>query len=59
MITGVLVTPGELKCPACGELNPLPHGRTGGPVLRAAGRVWLPTIVAIRCNGCHEEVRLP
>lgn len=54
---GVFVTPDELQCSLCDELNLLPQH--DGWFFTHKGRVWIPKLVAIRCNGCKAELRLP
>jgi hypothetical protein len=37
-------------CSLCNERIELPH--SDGPYLRAAGEVWFPVLVAVRCPKC-------
>jgi len=43
-------------CP-CGEVNYLPNV-SERPMLRFDQQVWYPKLVAVRCTGCKDELRL-
>lgn len=46
----------HVECPLCHTRTRLPLN--DWPVLCEEGEVWLPTLVAVRCETCRAELRL-